>query len=1100
MLINTLQGISQCSEVTVLNYSILPNSKIEPVDSLILAHGSFDKTESIWDVDGNGIRDLVAVPNASSENAVYLILLNEDKSAKSITNIITNELLMEINVADNFGACIEKIGDLNGDGLSEIAIGAPGDSEDDSTNAGALYILFLDSAANINSYSKIGTVRGGIEALFAQSFFGTSVCSMGDLNSDGINDIMVGATFNGTKEGMLYLLHLTAEGNVESQITISEESLGIDIPHGANFGSSIVCIGDIDGNGYTDLAVGASKLSNNRRSGGIYMLLFRDNWNLSSHKIITRESGGIGDDLTDEDFFGNSLDTISDINGDDRVELISGSTDGTFDTRRGAVWILMPDETGYIAQTQKIRPRNFQELETHDKLGSYVNNLGDLDNDGITELSFGALEYNISSSITKAVFISNICENYREDTVISIGDVRQYSIIGGDSGDPLSNLLEGGDFLDEAIPIWDVDSNGIVDIILAAQQADYLTPEENTGTIFKVLLQKDFQSNIFSVKQAENLMTPELHEELSRNDFFGSSIENIGDLDGDGYDDLAIGANGDNDKDSAGAIYIVFLDSLARVKKFSKISPTRGNFDSLPEYSAVGYKSSIRKLGDVNNDGVNDLLVGAPTLEKRDGRLYVLHLKEDGTVKSHIRLDSEKLGYPIPSYNCFGSGLATIGDINHDGINDFAVGASVTKINGAYEGEIVTLLMNEDWTLKAPPVEISSATGAIHYDFGHIQDFGEAFDFIPDMDGDGINEIIAGVRDDDYGMGIGSVWIFFLDSAGVVKNSNRIPSTVFKEIGGNDRLGSTVRYLGDLDNNGTVEIGIGAYRYGLNDKGGIFITNVEGGMVTNRHRYIAGSVYADSELVVGGIAKLLKDGVLLDSSEIQNGHFRFNSIDPGKYYITLYPSSNYSEFQNSTIQCDVLYITDSLILLSHLTPKLYSIEGTVTADNIATNDALIELYENNFEPKSFKDTAYVQNGTFKFDSLRKGTYRLIAQPLHELATYFEITNYPWEITLLGVGNIGGINIELEKLSNYTTISNEFYIYPNPTKFDVHVICSEYVSSLELLSSEGYVLLKSIPLQPNNETTINISHLPEGVYFLKASTQSGYFVEKVLLQR
>jgi len=120
-------------------------------------------------------------------------------------------------------------------------------------------------------------------------------------------------------------------------------------------------------------------------------------------------------------------------------------------------------------------------------------------------------------------------------------------------------------------------------------------------------------------------------------DFFGHDVELIGDLDGDGVTDIAVGSPYDNDGgNSNGAVYILFLNPDGTVKSHQKISSIEGNFrENLESTDSFGFSSS--KLNDLDGDGITDIAVGSPYRNYYDNELSPLHilfLNSDGTVKS----------------------------------------------------------------------------------------------------------------------------------------------------------------------------------------------------------------------------------------------------------------------------------------------------------------------------------------------------------------------------------------------------------------------------------------------------------------------------------
>ena len=157
---------------------------------------------------------------------------------------------------------------------------------------------------------------------------------------------------------------------------------------------------------------------------------------------------------------------------------------------------------------------------------------------------------------------------------------------------------------------------------------------------------------------------------LDAGDRFGASVLNLGDVDGDGVEDLAVGAPGDDDGGAEqGAVWILFLRTDGTVRDYQKISSEFGNFDGLAE-GEPWFGIALAKTGDLNGDGVPDLAVkSAPTS-------YILLLDAAGGVISYDRVSS--LG-DDPRFN----GMCGTGDFNNDGVNDLAeTGSSYLGLPG----------------------------------------------------------------------------------------------------------------------------------------------------------------------------------------------------------------------------------------------------------------------------------------------------------------------------------------------------------------------------------------------------------------------------------
>ena len=110
----------------------------------------------------------------------------------------------------------DKIGDVNSDGVVDIVVGAR--SEDDGgVDAGAVYILFMNSDETVQSNQKISMLEGAFtKTLNLGNFFGYGVAGIGDYDADGIPDIAV--SFPVPPNNSLYIIHLNADGTVKNII------------------------------------------------------------------------------------------------------------------------------------------------------------------------------------------------------------------------------------------------------------------------------------------------------------------------------------------------------------------------------------------------------------------------------------------------------------------------------------------------------------------------------------------------------------------------------------------------------------------------------------------------------------------------------------------------------------------------------------------------------------------------------------------------------------------------------------------------------------------------------------------------------------------
>ncbi len=163
---------------------------------------------------------------------------------------------------DRFGVSAASLGDLDGDGVGDLAVGAPRD-DDGGGGHGAVWVLFLNTDGTVKSHQKISDTEGGFTGILEPGdLFGWSVASLGDLDGDNVGDLAVGAWFDddgGTDRGAVWVLFLNKNGTVKSHQKISDTEGGFTgkLHDRDSFGGSAASLGDLDGDGVGDVAVGA---------------------------------------------------------------------------------------------------------------------------------------------------------------------------------------------------------------------------------------------------------------------------------------------------------------------------------------------------------------------------------------------------------------------------------------------------------------------------------------------------------------------------------------------------------------------------------------------------------------------------------------------------------------------------------------------------------------------------------------------------------------------------------------------------------------------------------------------------------------------------
>ncbi len=410
----------------------------------------------------------------------------------------------DLESTDSFGSSITSTGDLDGDGIKDLAVGAVKD-DDGGFDRGAVWILFLDTDGTVRSHQKISDTEGGFTGtLDDHDWFGSSVASLGDLDGDGVGDLAVGMPHDddeGTDRGAVWILFLNPNGTVKAHQKINDTLGGFTgaLDDGDRFGASLAVLGDMDGNGVDDLAVGAPNDDDGGDShGAVWILFLNADGTVKSHQKISEIEGGFTATLDNADVFGFSVASLGDLDGDDVTDLAvgaigdddgsAGPCDDILVCNRGAVWVLFLNADGTVKSHQKISDTDggfAGTLDDGDFFGWATASLRDLDSDGVSDLTVGARFDHDGDCSCGAVWVLFLKTN---------GTVKELQKI---------SSIEGG-------------FAGVLD----------------------------------------------------DNDWFGSALASLGDHNGDDVTDLAVGATGDDDGgvdlfEDSGAVWVLFLDGVA---------------------------------------------------------------------------------------------------------------------------------------------------------------------------------------------------------------------------------------------------------------------------------------------------------------------------------------------------------------------------------------------------------------------------------------------------------------------------------------------------------------------------------------------------------
>ncbi|GAB4549581.1 MAG: hypothetical protein Tsb0013_10920 [Phycisphaerales bacterium] len=321
-------------------------------------------------------------------------------------SINSGGLNADLDPGDRFGSAVVRIGDIDADGIDDLAVGAPRD-DDGVVDGGAVHILFLNADGSVRSEQKISATSGGWggPAFVTEDFFGTAVAGIGDLDNDGTPDIAVGAPgvnltgFPAGLEGAIDILFLNPDGTVKAQQRIADGLGGFtDDLTGSEFGTDIAAIGDVDNDGVVDLAVGAPLASTD--VGEVWVLFMRPDGTIKNARRIAPGADGVPASPNGIFFFGFGVEGLGDLDGDGLVDIaVTGPThDGNGAIPlEGAVVLIDLATDGTPVESAIITPEIAPLSMLPDIVSTFgldVASLGDLDQDGTTDIAVSSSDAN----------------------------------------------------------------------------------------------------------------------------------------------------------------------------------------------------------------------------------------------------------------------------------------------------------------------------------------------------------------------------------------------------------------------------------------------------------------------------------------------------------------------------------------------------------------------------------------------------------------------------------------------------------------------------------------------------------------------------------
>ncbi len=482
----------------------------------------------------------------------------------------------------------------------------------------------------------LGQANVTIYGVEADDESGIAVSGAGDVNGDGFDDIVIGARYGDAASnaknaaGESYLVFGKANWSATPTIDLANLGAAGVTLYGANIfdysGRAVSSAGDVNGDGFDDLLIGAVEAdaaSNAKNAAGESYLLFgKANWS-STPSIDFASLGTAGVTLFGADavdYSGRAVSGAGDVNGDGFDDLLIGAHygDGPSNARIGSGESALVFGKADWSATPTIDLGNLGPAgvtifgaNDYDGSGIAVSNAGDVNGDGFDDLIIGARYGDAASNAKDAAGDSYIVfgkANWSATLTLDLANLGTAGVtIFGVDVDDYSGISVSG--------AGDVNGDGFDDVLIGAVGGDYSdNGTENVGESY-LLFGKANWSTTPTIDLANLLSSAGVtFYGVDIRDNSGLEVSSAGDINGDGFDDLLIGARYadaiDNLKPSAGDSYVVFgKPNWSRsffLTNLNSAGITISGADAL-DYSGF----SLSSAGDVDGDGFDDLVIGA---------------------------------------------------------------------------------------------------------------------------------------------------------------------------------------------------------------------------------------------------------------------------------------------------------------------------------------------------------------------------------------------------------------------------------------------------------------------------------------------------------
>ena len=479
------------------------------------------------------------------------------------------------------GVALSGVGDVNGDGIDDMVLGAPQAEANGVLEAGEAYVVF-GRRSGFEPVLDVGDLNGengfALQGFDERHLVGARVSGAGDVNGDGVEDLVIGAESRnpgesgvigesfvvfGQRTGFPPRLVLSAlDGENGFVVQAEEEESGVTT-------WAVSGIGDVNGDGVDDLLLGhalAGPVEDMNRGEAYVVFGTTEGFEAFLNvRDLNGFNGFVIRGVQLQDFLGRAVSGVGDVNGDGISDLIVGAPGRNTDdlSNVGLCVVVFGRVTGFgaLLDIEELNGRNGFAISGFDRFaeaGTLVRGAGDVNGDGLMDLLLGTANSSLGGTPTAAE--SYVIFGQSGDFPAEV----PLETLDGFNGFVVEGLATGEIFLGKSVAgVGDVNGDGIDDILVGSASAD-AEGIRNSGEAYVIYGRRWGGPARFDVQMLDG-EEGFVVQGIQQSDGLGAAASGVGDLNGDGLADFAVAAPGANPNGvaNAGEVYVVFGQGIS---------------------------------------------------------------------------------------------------------------------------------------------------------------------------------------------------------------------------------------------------------------------------------------------------------------------------------------------------------------------------------------------------------------------------------------------------------------------------------------------------------------------------------------------------------